>query len=87
MAGDVGRARLDPSAMLYLIAADDLNLHDWHGHPLRDGPPLVARERPRVHAVGDNRVAGTEIVGSHRMRNGVTLTRHDCPGVPERLFD
>lgn len=67
--------------------AHDLGLHDLHAHLLANSPPLVARERPWIHAVGDNGTANAQVVGSHRMGNGVPLRRHDQPGVPERLLD
>jgi hypothetical protein len=44
-------------------------------------------EGPRIHAVGDNGLANAQVVASHGMRNGVSLTLHDCSAVPERLFD
>jgi hypothetical protein len=47
MAGDVGRARFDPTTMLYLVTADDLDLDDGHAHPLGNsacaGTPAVER--------------------------------------------
>lgn len=87
MADDVRHARFDATAMLDLVAANDLNLHDAHAHLLTNSPPCVARERPWIHAVCDNGTANVQVVGSHRMGNGVPLSLHDQPGVSERLLN
>jgi hypothetical protein len=87
MADDVGHTRFDSTAMLRLFTADDLNLHGRHAHLFGNSPPLIARQRPWIHAVDDNSLANAEIVGSHCMGNGVPLSLHDQPGLPERLLD
>jgi hypothetical protein len=60
--GDVGHPRFHSMAMLYLVTANDLNLHDRHSHPFSNGAPFVAREWPWIHAVGDNRVTNAQVV-------------------------
>jgi hypothetical protein len=83
----VGRARLDTTAMLRLIGADDLDLDDRYADLFANRPPYVSVAGPRIHAIGDNGLASAQVVGSHGVRNRVTLAFHDHPGLPERVFD
>ena len=87
VAADVGHTRFDAPAMLDLVAADDLDLYDGNSHRLGNMSPFGASDRPGIHAVGDNRVARAQVVGSHRMGHGVALSLHRHSGSPERFFD
>ncbi len=87
MAGDVGHTRFDTTAMLRLIAADDLDLDEGHADPFANRPPVVASEGPRIHAVSDNGLTNAQVVASHGMRNGVSLAFRNDSAVPECLFD
>jgi hypothetical protein len=87
MAVDIGHARFDTPTMFRLVGADDLDLQHGHAHLFANGAPSVARERPWIHAVDDNSKTNAQVVGSHRMGNGVPLSLHDHGSLPERLLD
>lgn len=67
--------------MPHVVTADNLNFHDRHADLFGDSPPFVTRERPWIHAVGDDSLANAQVVGSHRMGNGVPSR----PPQPTRL--
>lgn len=66
------------------VRSPDLHLDDGHADLFATRPPSVARPRPGIHAVRDDRPTCAQVVGSHRMGHGVSLSVHVQPGVPQR---
>ena len=75
--GDIGDARLDPLAMLALVATDQLDLHELHRQARRGLAPIIASSRYWIDRVDDDSVSDAQIVLSKIASGKISLwSRH-----------
>ena len=75
--GDIGDARLDPLAMLALVATDQLDLHELHCQARRGLAPIIASSRHWIDRVDDDSVSDAQIVLSKIASGKISLwSRH-----------
>src|SRR5207249_8111070 len=80
VARNVGGAPVHAAFVLRGIGTDDLDVERLDARTFGDGSPRVARERPRVHAVGDDEAAEAQVVVRDRLRDRVALALDAPPG-------
>ena len=74
------RSRLYTASVFGLIRANDLHLDACDLRPIRDVNPGLARDRQRIHRIGNDGVTEAQVVLSDRIRGAI-------PGIVERCYD
>lgn len=82
-----GSAEFHATPVLLEIRTDDFHIEYDHSNTVRDRSPLEPRQRPRVHAVGDNHTTEAQVVLGDRLRNGVSFRFDSMSRIAQRLFD
>jgi hypothetical protein len=84
---DVTRSRLRAAAVLARIGAHDLDLEAADMGAIGDRAPRGARERPRIHGVGDDGAAETQVVLGDRVGDAIPRVVDGVSTIAQRLFD